>query len=104
MHFDIFNLIQRSSDSMKYLFITAFFLLGLTTPARTYAQGKALSDTPCMHVLPLFTAANVPALAPEEEWAPLISATEAAPANLPGRGLGQHPMLYIAGQKSALAL
>jgi len=51
--------------------------------------------TPCMDVLNLFTAANVPAMSPEEELAPLINSTEATPDNLPGNGLAQHPMLYV---------
>ncbi|MEO7768569.1 MAG: hypothetical protein ABIS01_14160, partial [Ferruginibacter sp.] len=33
--------------------------------------------------------------APEEEFAPLITSTEVPPANLPGKGLAQHPMLYV---------
>jgi len=53
------------------------------------------SETPCMDVLNLFTAPNVPAMAPEEELAPLINSTEETPANLPGNGLAQHPMLYV---------
>lgn len=50
---------------------------------------------PCMDVLHLFTASNVPAMAPEEEFAPLINSTEPTPVNLSGNGLVQHPMLYI---------
>jgi outer membrane protein assembly factor BamB len=51
--------------------------------------------TPCMDVLDLFTSANVPAMSPEEEFAAMPASTEPAPANLPGKGLAQHPMLYI---------
>ena len=63
-----------------------------------FAQKKSRHShkaTPCMDVLNLFTAANVPAMAPEEEFAPLTSSTEATPANLPGKGLAQHSMLYV---------
>jgi len=56
---------------------------------------QAASATPCMDVLNLFTTANVPAMAAEEEFAPLIPSTEETPANLPGKGLAQHPMLYV---------
>ena len=51
-----------------------------------------------MDALPLFTAADVPAAGPEEMpidppgW--LVSTNETDPG-LPGRGLAQHPMLYI---------
>ena len=53
---------------------------------------------PLMDVLPLFTATNVPAVGPEElpgdppRW--IVSTKETDP-NLPGKGLAQHPMLYI---------
>lgn len=58
------------------------------------ARGEPAS---AMEVLPLFTAANVPAVGPEEipigppTWT--ISPDEGA--GLPGRGLAQHPMLYM---------
>jgi len=46
-------------------------------------------------VLQLFTAPDVPAFSPTEEVAPFNSSSETAPANLPGNGLSQHPMLYV---------
>jgi hypothetical protein len=64
--------------------------------AQKKTKTKSVSKaTPCMDVLNLFTATNVPAMAPEEELAPLINSTEATPNNLPGNGLAQHPMLYV---------
>ncbi len=51
--------------------------------------------TPCLNAFNRFTAANVPAMSPEEEFAPLVNSTEITPANLPGHGLSQHPMLYV---------
>jgi hypothetical protein len=49
-----------------------------------------------MGVLDRFTAANVPAVGPGEEEVPAGKWTNAAtPPNLPGKGLAQHPMLYI---------
>ena len=84
------------------------FLLGLCvmfSSKSTLAQkaGKAkrtskkagIAATPCMNVLHLFTAANVPAMAPQEEFSPLVSSTELTPPNLPGNGLAQHTMLYV---------
>ena len=53
------------------------------------------TETPCMDVLPLFTAANVPAMSPEEEFVACGNPNAIVPANLPGNGLSQHPMLYV---------
>jgi hypothetical protein len=48
-----------------------------------------------MAVLVRFTAADVPALGPAETVAPIGNWTNGVtPANLPGNGLAQHPMLY----------
>lgn len=58
------------------------------------APFRASAATPCMDVLHLFTAENVPAFAPSE-----IKAPERKPGitreGLPGKGLAQHPMLYV---------
>jgi outer membrane protein assembly factor BamB len=51
--------------------------------------------TPCMDQLTRFTAADVPAMGPDETVAPVGSWTNGVtPAGLPGSGLAQHPMLY----------
>jgi hypothetical protein len=60
------------------------------TPARAASSAK-----PLMGLLERFTAPDVPALGPAEiEVQPRVS-TNLRPANLPGNGLAQHPMLYI---------
>lgn len=57
---------------------------------------KDALSTPCMHVLSLFTASNVPEIGPAELPAKAISwDIGVTPANLPGNGLAQHPMLYV---------
>ncbi len=87
----------------KNLFLA--FLLAISC-SLVIAQKKptdTAKGTPCMDVLKLFTAANVPAMAPEEEAAPLIAAAE-APTNLPGKGLAQHPMLYIGENNNRMSL
>ncbi|MES2920617.1 MAG: hypothetical protein V4819_03675 [Verrucomicrobiota bacterium] len=62
----------------------------LTVPTKTSAT------TPSMDVLPLFTAANVPAMGPGETEAPVGSWSQGiTPPNLPGKGLAQHPMLLV---------
>src|SRR5277367_4349154 len=69
----------------------ATILTGCHTP--TTASSSA---TPCMGVLDRFTAADVPAMGPDEtpsqagRWTNGIT-----PANLPGNGLAQHPMLIV---------
>jgi len=55
-------------------------------------------STPALAALPMFTAANVPAVGPEElpidppRW--IVSTNESGPS-FPGGGLARHPMLYI---------
>src|SRR6266567_3619619 len=64
---------------------------GCHTPAATTS-----SATPCMAVLDRFTAAGVPAFGPDETVSPAGSWTNGiTPANLPGHGLAEHPMLYV---------
>ncbi len=75
-------------------------LLGLALMAgsagvRTQAASKS---TPVLDALPLFTAADVPKVGPEElpgdppRW---IVSTNETDAGFPGGGLSRHPMLYI---------
>jgi outer membrane protein assembly factor BamB len=52
--------------------------------------------TPCMAVLDRFSAPDVPAMGPAEAEAPIGTWTNSVtPAGLPGKGLAQHPMLYV---------
>ena len=53
------------------------------------------NGTPLMDVLPLFTAPNVPQMAPAEAEAPRNWKEKPVPDGLPGNGIAQHPMLYI---------
>jgi hypothetical protein len=54
------------------------------------------SSTPCMAQLGRFTAPDVPAMGPAETESPAGKWTNVpAPAGLPGKGLAQHPMLYV---------
>ena len=57
---------------------------------------KTTASTPLMSILSRFTAPEVPALgSAEEEVPPRKPADQPAPENLPGKGLAEHPMLYI---------
>lgn len=60
------------------------------------APAQSPQAQPLMSLLDRFTASDVPALAPSETpAAPLKLNEKPVPANLPGNGLAQHPMLYI---------
>jgi hypothetical protein len=57
---------------------------------------KSSTATPCMALLDRFTAPNVPAMGPAETNAPIGTWTNGVtPPDLPGKGLAQHPMLYV---------
>ncbi len=82
----------------KNSFLLTLFLTVSASCLFAQKKGKIKNGskaTPCMNVLNLFTAANVPAMASEEELAPCGNPNAVMPANLPGKGLAQHPMLYV---------
>jgi hypothetical protein len=68
------------------------FFAGCSTTSATQSS----SATPCMDVLYKFTAPDVPELGPAEIPVTHKGTNNAPqPAGLPGKGLAQHPMLYI---------
>ncbi|HEX4263641.1 MAG TPA: hypothetical protein VH597_04825 [Verrucomicrobiae bacterium] len=73
-------------------------LAGCSTQCTHANNSTDTSTKSCMGMLDKFTASDVPAVGPAEiEVAPGHWTTDAspAPANLPGNGMAQHPMLYI---------
>jgi hypothetical protein len=73
---------------LKSEFLFALLLMPLVAGAD--------SSKPCMDALKKFTAPEVPALgSAETEVTPGRWGTNTTPAGLPGKGLAQHPMLYI---------
>ena len=78
--------------------LVASLAIGMTvtsTGCHTPATESA-STTPCMQVFYRFTAANVPAMGPDETASPVGRWTNGVtPPNLPGNGLAQHPMLLV---------
>ena len=76
---------------------TILFAIGFSlifTGAIQRAAGA--SAAPCMDALDRFTAPGVPEMGPDETESPAGKWTNAAtPADLPGAGLAQHPMLYV---------
>src|SRR4051812_48394222 len=84
------NRILRSSLAMVSATGAITALTGCHTPAI-----RTASATPCMNVLPFFTAANVPAFAPTEIVCSETYTNGITRSDLPGNGLAQHPMLYV---------
>jgi hypothetical protein len=80
-------------------FFTGSFLLVAGCSSGTVQDASAAKSSaaaPLMAMLECFTAADVPALGSAEAEAPCGDWTNApTPANLPGKGLAQHPMLYL---------
>ena len=50
---------------------------------------------PLMTLLPRFTSAAVPRMAPEETETPATTWPPTQGTGLPGKGMAQHPMLYV---------
>ena len=72
------------------------FTAACTAAAEDASAAKSSAATPCMNVLDRFTTADVPALGPAETAVAARKSENAPPpADLPGKGLAQHPMLYI---------
>ncbi len=77
---------------------SSILLLLASTVGAVSAQNFTVKSAPALDALPKFTAADVPAAGPEEipidppNW---VVSTDEASASLPGKGLAQHPMLYI---------
>jgi outer membrane protein assembly factor BamB len=62
----------------------------------SYGPLTPWQPAPCMDQLDRFTAADVPAMGPAETESPMGKWTNApTPDGLPGKGLAQHPMLYV---------
>ncbi len=74
--------------------LSAIVIVATLTGFRTPAT-NSYAATPCMDVLDRFTAPDVSALALSETAVPPLKWDKPIPSNLPGRGLAEHPMLYI---------
>lgn len=84
------HLIAARSFALSLCFIVSFATFGQeASPASPNGAGWFKK------VLPLFTDPNVPAMSSAETEAPAPKMGMPVPAGLPGKGLAQHPMLYI---------
>ena len=80
--------------------IGTVFLTGLVlVPSLIFGQDpkstKSSSNAPLMKLLPRFEAASVPAMSPEEVEPPNFHSDAPQPEGFPGKGMAQHPMLYL---------
>ena len=88
--------IVSKNRSNNLALAAAAFGLALLVPGCSTTCTMKSSCTPALKVLPQFTAADVPAFGPSEipvdppNWK--VSPPD---TSLPGKGLAQHPMLYI---------
>ncbi len=72
----------------------AIICILVAAAGRANAGGRR-GAKPLLKVLPLFTAPNVPEMGPAEIEAPPLKNVKPAPPGLPGKGMAQHPMLYV---------
>ena len=89
-----FLTIQNIMNTKLRFLLAVFSAIGMAAMSQT--AGKPSPATPCMAQLDRFTAPDVPAMGPAETESPLAKwANAPAPAGLPGKGIAQHPMLYV---------
>ncbi len=67
----------------------------LGTSKQVAGSARPHAAKPLMKVLPLFTAPDVPAMGPAEIGSPPLKNVRPVPPGLPGKGMAQHPMLYV---------
>jgi hypothetical protein len=69
-------------------------MMVVSASATVFGQSRP-TQTPLLAILDQFTASDVPAFGPAEQEVPARKWEGTIPANLPGHGLAQHPMLYL---------
>jgi hypothetical protein len=84
-------------NTKPHLVLAIFSTLGMVVAwaADDAPKNAKPSSMPCMDVLHLFTAPDVPAFAPSEIAVPELPKTGFVRSGLPGGGLERHPMLYV---------
>jgi hypothetical protein len=79
----------------RYIALIATTAYSLSLFAQKATPTHTSGNSPLMKLLPRFASPDVPAMSPEEVEAPNPHPGSAPPKGLPGKGLAQHPMLYI---------
>src|SRR4051794_36024523 len=84
-------------NTKRSAIIVVFSLVGMAwaVAAENAPKAATASGTPCMDMLHLFTAPDVPALSPSEIAVAERGANGITRDDLPGGGLARHPMLYV---------
>lgn len=75
--------------------VTALFAVCSLTMGQNAPVAKPASAKPLMALLNRFSAADVPELGPAEAAVAPRTWDRPIPAGLPGKGIAQHPMLYL---------
>lgn len=89
---------MSNSSSLLVIVLIGFstFLFAQKNLRTNAGSKKVVLATPCMNIIDHFTATNVPEFGLAELPAKAANwGTGIAPADLPGKGLAQHPMLYV---------
>ncbi len=77
------------------LLLRSVLLAGLAFIPSVLPAQDTSSKAPLMGLMPRFEASTVPAMSPQEVEPPNFVPGAPQPQGLPGKGLAQHPMLYI---------
>ena len=85
----------RSAIILTTFSLTILLALSFDLVERNRVFARSHRDSPLMRVIGLFTAPSVSRFAPSETEVPPLKPATPPPAGLPGKGLSQHPMLYI---------
>lgn len=80
---------------MKFRFHAAIAVLGFFALLCCGSSVVAKEHLPLLKVLARFSAPGVPEMGPGETEVPPLKEGPPAPEGLPGRGMAEHPMLYI---------
>jgi hypothetical protein len=73
----------------------ALILMPSFVSGQDIKSAKTSSKAPLMKLLPRFESSSVPAMSAEEVEPPNFHPGAPQPEGLPGKGMAQHPMLYI---------
>ena len=76
-------------------FAVAFLFMSSLAFGQDVKGADTSNNMPLMKVLPRFEAPSVPAMSADEVEPPNFHPGAPQPTGLPGKGLAQHPMLYI---------
>ena len=80
---------------IRNVFVAGLFLMPSLVFGQEAKSSHPSGNAPLMKLLPRFESASVPAMGAEEVEPPNFHPGAPQPEGLPGKGMAQHPMLYI---------